>query len=52
MMEYLDDFINFLVSLFAIANPFFTVPVSLASLATRHRRCVDGSPFVPRWVSF
>ena len=30
MMEYLDDFINFLVSLFAIANPFFTVPVFIS----------------------
>ncbi len=30
MMEYLDDFIIFLVSLFAIANPFFTVPVFIS----------------------
>ncbi len=30
MMEYVDDFIIFLVSLFAIANPFFTVPVFIS----------------------
>ena len=30
MMEYLDDFLIFLVSLFAIANPFFTVPVFIS----------------------
>ena len=30
MIEYLDDFLIFLVSLFAIANPFFTVPVFIS----------------------
>ena len=36
MMEYVDDFLIFLVSLFAIANPFFTVPVFIS--LTRHQK--------------